>query len=331
MLLRPEPPTTSPAMEAMRRELDAMRVSVASMVASANEKSSGHGVSANSLVAPVATFTGVDSTLSALDFLSEFRAKAAAKQLAKSLWVPTALAAMAPGPRSYVEEQFAALAEQADERGEQQPWEASWDDLVNVLTTGPWQQRATIFAVRMQLAKLRLQPHQPVEQLVRKVNSLAEKLKGLGSALSDDERTFALQHALIEQVPHWAVTASPYDAKPWASFDTLCSYVLEKDATEPERLRKAEAWKQQGRRRGREAASSVPEGNPRGRQQPEQKRPRTAYAARDKLSDSEREQLAKEGKCFLCKQPGHRAADVAHGKFVCPSRTNKKPSSRKNH
>ena len=81
-------------------------------------------------------------------------------------------------------------------------WEASWDDLVNVLTTGPWQQRATIFAMCMQLAKLRLQPHQPVEQLVRKVNSLAEKLKGLRGALSDDERTFALQRALIEQVPH---------------------------------------------------------------------------------------------------------------------------------
>ena len=105
------------------------------------------------------------------------------------------------------------------------------------------------------------------------------------------------------------------------------SYVLEKDATEPERLHKAEAWKQQGRRRGREAAGPSEE-NPRGRSQPrEQKRPWAAYVARDKLSDSEREQLVKEGKCFLCKQPGHRTADVAHGKYTCPARIHEKPLS----
>ena len=47
----------NPSMEAMRQELDAMRLSVATLVASAT-KPSAPSVSAGSMVAPIQPFTG---------------------------------------------------------------------------------------------------------------------------------------------------------------------------------------------------------------------------------------------------------------------------------
>jgi len=83
-------------------------------------------------------------------------------------------------------------------------------------------------------------------------------------------------------------------------------------------------WKKPKRRRGQEETG--------GPERPPQ-RPRQRYAARDKLQSSERKKLMKEGRCFACRQTGHRASDEVASpngpKFVCPARDTEKPVLRK--
>ena len=100
----------NPSMEAMRQELDAMRLSVATLVATAT-KTSAPSVSAGSMVARIQPFTGQDASVSAASWLASFRVKAYAKQLPAEHWVATALAALEDDPRSYVEQRLARLAE----------------------------------------------------------------------------------------------------------------------------------------------------------------------------------------------------------------------------
>jgi len=96
----------NPSMEAMCQELDAMRLSVATLVAIATKTS----VSAGSMVAPIQPFIGQDASVSAASWLASFKVKAYAKQLPARHWVATALAALEDDPRSYVEQKLARLA-----------------------------------------------------------------------------------------------------------------------------------------------------------------------------------------------------------------------------
>ena len=320
----------NPMVEAMRQELDAMRVTVANMVASAH-RSATSGQSAGNLVAPIQPFSGQDAAVSAASWLAGARVRFQARQLAKQHWVATAMASLEEDPRSYVEQRLAKLAECAAEHQEsEEPWEASWEDFSDALLSGPWQTKQTSFAVRSLISKLRLQNRQPVQVLVRKLNGLAAQLRGMSKPMTDDELIFALQQALCEQLPSWPLTVNPATAQPWPSFDSLCSYVLERDAAEPERCSKAASeapWQQPRRRRARDETGTS------SGDKPQHKRPRSATAARDKLGPNEREQLMRDGRCFLCKQQGHRASDVVSSstgpKFVCPSRAAEKPSSLK--
>ena len=94
--------------------------------------------------------------------------------------------------------------------------------------------------------------------VTEKLESLFHGLAQAGDPIDSGEQLFALQRAVraVLSPLNWPINAHPATAEKWKSFQQLADFLLEKDATEPQRgqpLKAEEDFRQQGRRRQREA------------------------------------------------------------------------------
>jgi len=327
-LSEPNLGAANPREEALRQQVEALQLTIKTMVASAAASPSSHQL----MIAPVRPFTGEEQGPSANDFASEFKAKAVAAELPRNKWVPIALATMGTTARTYCEQHLAKLAQESDDM----EWEAGWSDLLAALKAGPWAQQATVYSLRTEMDDVRLQPRQAVRVVTRKLDSFFYKLAQAGDPIPPGEKIYCLQRAVRAQLQplKWPINAHPATNQPWSSYEELSQFLVEKDATEPDRCRRPlpeESSFQQPNRRRERAAPAQPGGKQGGSSSsaPAAKKPRTEYAGTNKLAPEVREQLMAEGKCFRCKQPGHRASEVketsAGPKFVCPQRSTERP------
>ena len=287
------------------------------------------------VVAPVTPFSGEDSGPSPNDFLSDFNAKAEASGLPKGKWVANALANMAVMPRQYCQKRLLAW------KLEHPDQEVGWSDLEQVLRSGPWATKATVFALRCELDEVRLGVRQPVRVVTQKLESLFAKLAGLGAPVGHDEQLWALQRAVRARLPSgWPVGGQVHGPQ-WPGYEQLARCLLDKDAAEPERcvpkpVQDEAVFRKQGRRRGRPDQAGPSGGGQKHSGSkaaaPEGKRARFEYRGNNQLSPEERSKLMEAGKCFKCHQPGHRAYDTKSTptgrKFVCPKRSSEVPKAK---
>ena len=317
----------NPREEAMRQELDALKIEMRSIKESAAQPPVSHVVPEPQLLHPVKEFTGKDPDYGVHELLSEVNAKATASALPKARWPAIALASMTPEIRKDVNQKLDGLRQASSIPND---WVPSWGDLVNVLKASAWAHKETALSLRTQLYAVELQQQQTVQVATRKLEGLFAKLSAAENPLAESEKVFVLQRAVGAVLKDWPLNANPITLKPWETYEELSQHLLEKDLLTPERRQRPpreSSFQQQGRKREKPAYG--PTKYPRS-SSPVPKKPRgSASSSSSQLSPELRQQLMSEGKCFRCQQQGHRASDVVsskHGpKFVCPSRSSDKP------